>query len=270
MLVAQTHQARSVSLVCLLVLAVPAAAQLPPDLVEEGRRIGAALEPAILELSDPQYVFEVPEPVRVIHVTANRLEFSTAGIQALDRWLQQPGHVLWVDIATSAALFGLPVGPPQPRNYADSCDPRLALPTDGHPLLADVQHLRSRGWVLYRVPPQATPIVRQGRGIACAVYPYGEGTVLFLPPLADHPTGMGFPPGILDNDQFVLNLGRWLCALTGTPVPALPLARGAAEVGPGPAEPAVAGWTTCPHCGYRFAPGGAAPVPVPATPPAGL
>jgi len=251
MLTAPIRSPWLVSLVGVLGLAACARAQLPPELVEESVRLGAALQPVLLELDDPQYVFDLPATVRIIHVTVERLRFSTAAIQVLDEWTRQPGHVLWVDIATSADLFGLPAGPAQSGAGGDIEGLELALPTDGHPLLEGVTCVTSYGWVLYDLPPEATPILWQGDGVACAVYPYGEGTVIFLPPLTDHPSGTGFPPGILDNDRFVLNLGRWLCGLTGAAVPARPSPFAGAGAAAAPSDPT--GWVTCPCCGFRFA-----------------
>jgi len=259
-----------VAVLCALLVAVPAGAQLRPELVEEQRQLDQALGQIGVEIWDPYELFAIPPTARVVHLVADWEGFSTDGKNALLQWLDQPGHVLWVNIPRSARLFGATVLP----GYQAPEPVGVLVEPDSHPLVEGVTWVDPAGGALQSVPEGALRLIGDTYATLCAVWPCGQGTVIFVPTLASvqtRPGGAtggppiyggggglggggrpmeGLTPGRFDNDRFVLNLKKWTLELTegaAAPTPAEAVAPEVPEVAPD-----AEGCVTCPHCGQRM------------------
>ena len=249
----QTRWALPLIAAWVALLAMPAAAQLRPDLAEEEKAIDQRLQAVLFELRQPAEVFAIPETAKVLRPWLTPWSLSTDGRAALERWARAPGHVTWV--ASGSVQVFLPnveqaAGPGWTYDGSGRAVGSLGVASPGtagdRELLEGVQasaQFQEPG--LAQLPPDAVVLLTWGGATYCAYWPYGEGTIVFFP---------GPPNGLLldmlDGPRLWFNFRKWLLSLVGEEAAA---AGGVTEAAALPkVEADAAGCITCPHCGQRM------------------
>jgi len=243
----QTGRSSALIVACFILAAVPAAAQLRPDLAQEQTAIEARLQELTFTVQQSADVFRIPDGVRILRFVGVGLALSTDGQAALDEWIAAHHPIIWVD-RQSAWEFGYarPARGPGFSMGATMDMPPAPQGVVAEPLLAEgVKRVYAWGSGIPNLPEGAVPLVRVGDAVLCAEWPYAGTRVLLLD--EGRQGAPSFDVRSYDGPRLWFNLEKWLLAQAEGETPAA-----AEEAAPPKVREDAEGCVTCPHCGQKM------------------